>query len=123
MRPQKFSLEKRLRDSFGVRSGSEQFDSDITMGRYPRAALGLAGRTVLAVACDGRAASDAGMTLMELAELVQGLGATSAINLDGGGSASLVCDGQLQNRPREDHGLVLAGGRPISTALVFEPLD
>jgi proteasome accessory factor B len=26
VRPQKFSLEKRLRDSFGVRSGSEQFD-------------------------------------------------------------------------------------------------
>src|SRR5207248_3961105 len=60
-------------DPEGFSSGSEQFDSDITMGRYPRAALGLAGRTVLAVACDGRAASDAGMTLMELAELVQGL--------------------------------------------------
>jgi proteasome accessory factor B len=26
VRPQKFSLEKRLRDSFGVRSGNEQFD-------------------------------------------------------------------------------------------------
>ena len=72
--------------------------------------------------CDGRAADEAGLTLRELADVFVALGATSAINLDGGGSASLVCDGELQNRPREDHGLVLAGGRPVSTALVFEPL-
>jgi len=45
-----------------------------------------------------------------------------AINLDGGGSASLVFDGRLINRPREDHGVELAGGRPLSTALVFDPV-
>ena len=49
------------------------------------------------------------------------LGAIDAINLDGGGSASMVIDGRLVNTPREDHGIELVGGRAISTALRFEP--
>ncbi len=49
------------------------------------------------------------------------LGAERAINLDGGGSASLVLGGELVNEPREEHGLALAGGRPVSTAIAFEP--
>ena len=44
-----------------------------------------------------------------------------AINLDGGGSTSLVCAGELRNRPRADFGVPLPGGRPIATALVFSP--
>jgi exopolysaccharide biosynthesis protein len=49
------------------------------------------------------------------------MGARAALNLDGGGSASLVCDGELVNRPREQHGIDLLEGRQIATALVFEP--
>ena len=106
-------------DPEGFSAGAHQFDSDITDGRYPRAALGVGGGLVLAVACDGRSADDAGMTLAELAELMVGLGAEFAINLDGGGSTSLVCDGELVNRPREEHGIELAGGRPVCTAIAF----
>lgn len=109
-------------DVEGFRAGSRQFDSDITLGRYPRSALALAGDRILAVACDGRADRDAGMTLDELARTLRHMGATEAINLDGGGSTSLVCGGRLRNRPREEHGIVLAGGRPVSTALVFRPV-
>jgi exopolysaccharide biosynthesis protein len=47
------------------------------------------------------------------------LGAVQALNLDGGGSTSLVAGGRLCNIPRESHGVELAGGRPISTALTF----
>ena len=43
----------------------------------------------------------------------------NALNLDGGGSTSLVCGGALRNVPREEHGVVLPGGRAVSTALVF----
>src|SRR4051794_20777972 len=50
-------------DPEGFSAASEQFDSDITVGRYPRAALGVARRHLLAVACDGRADHDAGLTL------------------------------------------------------------
>jgi hypothetical protein len=108
-------------DPEGFSSGSRQFDSDITDGRYPRAALALAGERLLAVAVDGRAHDEAGMTLVELAEALVGLGADRALNLDGGGSTSLVCGGVLRNVPRAEQDRVLAGGRAISTALAFSP--
>ena len=45
------------------------------------------------------------------------------MNLDGGGSASLVCDGQLRNRPASSTGIELAGGRAIATVIAFEQSD
>ena len=108
-------------DAEGFSAGSRQFDSDISAGRYPRAALGLAGRDLVAAVCDGRADDEAGMTMTELAETMAALGCADAINLDGGGSASLVVDGRLVNTPREEHGLELHGGRAIATALRISP--
>ncbi len=108
-------------DREGFSAAAHQFDSDITAERYPRAALGIAGDRVLAVACDGRSGRDAGMTLGELAGALVTLGATDALNLDGGGSASLVHTGRLRNRPREQHGADLLEGRSIATAIVFDP--
>jgi len=61
------------------------------------------------------------MTMAELAETMVALGCTDAMNLDGGGSASLVIDGKLVNTPREEHGLELRGGRAIATALRISP--
>jgi hypothetical protein len=107
-------------DPEGFSANRRQFDSDITVGRYPRAALGVSSRWILAVACDGRSARDAGRTLRELAERMVARGAVRAINLDGGGSTSLVHDGRLRNVPREEHGIELVAGRPVATALVFE---
>jgi hypothetical protein len=54
-------------DEEGFSAGHHRFDSDITAGRCPRAALALAGHRLLAVACDGRADDEAGLTLGELA--------------------------------------------------------
>jgi hypothetical protein len=108
-------------DAEGFSAGSRQFDSDITAGRYPRAALGLTGRELIAVVCEGRADEEAGLTMVELAGAMAGLGADAAINLDGGGSASLVVAGALVNTPREEHGLELPGGREVATALHFAP--
>lgn len=108
-------------DAEGFSAGSRQFDSDITAGRYPRAALGLSARDLIAVVCDGRADDEAGLTMAELARAMAGLGAETAINLDGGGSASLVVGRTLVNTPREEHGLELAGGREVATALHFTP--
>jgi hypothetical protein len=107
-------------DLEGFSAGSHQFDSDITAGRYPRAAIGLTRRgEMLAVACDGRADDEAGLTMAELAEAMAALGAVQAMNLDGGGSTSLICGGRLRNVPREAHGIALAGGRTVPTAIVF----
>jgi Phosphodiester glycosidase len=106
-------------DAEGFSAGAYQFDSDITDGRYPRAALAVAGESLLLAACDGRTRRDAGMSLLELAGVLATLGASDALNLDGGGSASLVCDGRLRNRPREEHGVDLLEGRPIVSAIVL----
>jgi hypothetical protein len=113
-----------LHDGFdpeGFSAASEQFDSDITAGRHPRAALGMRGGMALALTCDGRDATDAGLTLGELADLMAALGAHEAINLDGGGSATQVCGERMVNRPRELDGTEIRGGRPIYTALAFTP--
>lgn len=107
-------------DREGFSAAAHQFDSDISRGRYPRAALGIARDRLLAVACDGRTRDDAGMTLSELAHVLVELGATDALNLDGGGSASLVYGGRLRNRPREEHGADLLDGRVIATAIAFD---
>ncbi len=108
-------------DEEGFSASAEQFDSDITVGRHPRAALGCDGQRLIALACDGRADDDAGLTLGELAATMAGLGAREALNLDGGGSTSLVCGGRLRNTPREAHETTVPGGRAIATALVFAP--
>jgi hypothetical protein len=107
-------------DREGFSAGAHQFDSDITSGRHPRAALAVTGEYLLAVACDGRTPDDAGMTLEELADELISLGATDSLNLDGGGSASLVHGGVLRNRPRDQHGVDLLDGRAVSTAIVFD---
>lgn len=106
-------------DDEGFSAGAGQFDSDITVGRHPRAALGHDGERLIALVCDGRSDEDAGLTIGELADAMVTLGARDALNLDGGGSTTLICDGHLRNVPRESHGLPVPGGRAIATALVF----
>ena len=108
-------------DAEGFRRGAHQFDSDITDGRHPRAALGVASDRIIALACDGRSRRDAGMTLGEVAALMCALGCDAVLNLDGGGSTSLVIGGRLRNRPRGGFESPEPGGRPISTALLFVP--
>jgi hypothetical protein len=106
-------------DHEGFSAGQAQFDSDITDGRHPRAALGLGRGLAWAVACDGRSRHEAGLTMLELARLMVRLGARDAINLDGGGSTSLVAGGALVNRPRDEHGAPPHAGRAICTAIAF----
>jgi hypothetical protein len=108
-------------DPEGFAAGAHQFQSDITAERHPRAALALAGGELVAVAADGRAPGESGLTLGELAAVLVDLGADAAINLDGGGSVALVSAGRLRNAPREPDGRAIPGGRPISTALTFTP--
>jgi hypothetical protein len=119
-------LERRIavvagQDAEGFSAGAHQFDSDITCGRYPRAALAVTEERLLLIACDGRTKRDAGMTLPELGTALMQLGAIDALNLDGGGSASLVYGGRLRNRPREQHGVDLLDGRAIVTAIALSP--
>ncbi len=109
-------------DREGFSAGAGQFDSDITEGRYPRAALGISDEWLHAVACDGRRSNvDGGLSMPELAELMLELGAESAINLDGGGSTTLVHRGHLLNRPYSTQDQPAPASRRVVTALTFEP--
>lgn len=109
-------------DREGFSAGAGQFDSDITAERHPRAALGLSGEHLIALACDGRRTGvDAGLSMLELAEIMLGLGAESAINLDGGGSTTLVHRGHLLNRPYSSQDQPAPQTRRIVTALAFAP--
>jgi hypothetical protein len=109
-------------DDEGFSAGAAQFDSDITVGRYPRCALGVSDRELLAVCCDGRRSGvDSGLELGELARLMMSFGAREAINLDGGGSATLVHRGHLLNRPYSNDDQPAPESRAVVTALVFDP--
>jgi exopolysaccharide biosynthesis protein len=84
--------------------------------RHPRTALGWDQdrRKVWIVVVDGRRDGSAeGMTLPELADLFLSLGATEALNLDGGGSSVMVIRGRRVNRPSGP-----AGERPVVNALL-----
>jgi hypothetical protein len=109
-------------DREGFSAGAAQFDADITVGRYPRCALGLSDSELLAVCCDGRRSGvDGGLELAELARLLISFGAREAINLDGGGSATLVHRGHLLNRPYSNQDQPAPESRPVVTALLLEP--
>ena len=61
-----------------------------------------------------------GMTIYELAELMQWLGCVHALNLDGGGSSTLVYEGMIKNSPcgDEEEGAGQNITRRVSDALV-----
>ncbi len=67
---------------------------------HPRTACGYTadGKLILLVV-DGRQEASRGVNLPELALIMQQLGCVEALNLDGGGSTTLVAGGQLINRP------------------------
>ncbi|HEY8346396.1 MAG TPA: phosphodiester glycosidase family protein [Symbiobacteriaceae bacterium] len=77
-------------DQVLLRSGEVQNLDD--NAAHPRSAIGFSadGRKMFLVAVDGRQSMSRGMTLKQLAELLKAVGAADALNLDGGGSTTLV---------------------------------
>ena len=75
--------------------------------RHPRTAVGYdpAARRLWLVVVDGRqGAYSSGMTLEELTDALSAVGATEALNLDGGGSSIMVVRGKALSRPSDDSG-------------------
>lgn len=115
-------------DPDGFSEGAHQFDDDITIGRFPRTAIGTDSEHIWLLASDGythpsRKVQNAGLSLAELADLMIGFGCSEALNLDGGSSSTLVCDGKLINTARggpHDNYRVFPGGRAIFSAIVLE---
>lgn len=82
--------------------------------RHPRAAMGLTAQgEVIWVAVDGRQTHSRGATLPELADLMMKLGATESINLDGGGSTTLVVQNVVVNSPSD------GSERPVANLMLL----
>ena len=96
--------EQRQRFKFAIR---ETF--------APRSAIGIGQNgNLFLIAVDGRKPGfSAGLNLKELAEILKKLDLQEAINLDGGGSTTLVADGGIINSLSERH------ERKISNALLI----
>lgn len=70
------------------------------MASNPRTAIGVVDDLhYVLVVSDGRTGESQGLSLYELADFLRRLGVTTAYNLDGGGSSTMVLDGQVVNRP------------------------
>ena len=85
--------------------------------RHPRTGVGYtADGRVLFVTVDGRQRRySVGMTLRRFAKVFIELGATHALNLDGGGSTTMVVNNQIVNRPSDGR------ERAVGNALLLLP--
>jgi exopolysaccharide biosynthesis protein len=97
----------------------EKMAPSFASDRHPRTAVGRTrdGKLIL-VAVDGRQPQiSIGMSLYTLADLLLNLGAVEAINLDGGGSTTMVVKQEVVNKPSDQ-----TGERPVSDAILVFPL-
>jgi exopolysaccharide biosynthesis protein len=85
--------------------------------RNPRTFAGVdaQGRTLL-VTADGRQTTSLGLSLNEEARVAKSLGMVNAMNLDGGGSTTMVQGGQVMNSPSD-----ATGERLVGDALLLLP--
>ncbi|MBL9173767.1 MAG: phosphodiester glycosidase family protein [Verrucomicrobiales bacterium] len=91
----------------------DAYEFSSMLERHPRSALGWNPQYFFLVEVDGRQPGlSVGMTLDELADYMAGLGCTDALNLDGGGSATLWAAGRIRNSPCDGR------ERPIANSLV-----
>ncbi|HSB10126.1 MAG TPA: phosphodiester glycosidase family protein [Blastocatellia bacterium] len=99
-----------------ITTQAEGIASRFATDRHPRTAIAkLKDGGILLATVDGRQPGvSAGMSLSELAGLLLEFGAAEAINLDGGGSTTMVISGKLVNMPSDP-----TGERPVSDAILI----
>ena len=93
--------------SFGpglLENGEYLVDQNDEVGRAmasnPRTAIGMIDNNhYVFVVSDGRTQESEGLSLYELAEFMESLGVQTAYNLDGGGSSTMVYEGEVVNTP------------------------
>ncbi len=87
--------------------------SDFNTARHPRTVAGFNADTTrfYFITVDGRQSTSAGMSNFEMRDWLLRVGIDNAVNLDGGGSTTLVVRGEIVNSPS-------GAERPIANALV-----
>ena len=103
----------------------QMFNNDsFNQNRHPRTALAITDdNRLLLLTVDGRSFQGYGMTIPETAELLDNLGAGSALNLDGGGSTTMWIRGKSENNivnyPSDNLEFDRLGERKVSNALLL----
>lgn len=73
-----------------------------SMASNPRTAIGMISPLhYVFVVSDGRTDESAGLSLLQLAQILKDYGCTTAYNLDGGGSATMYFNGEIVNIPTD----------------------
>jgi hypothetical protein len=96
----------------------ERLREGFSTERHPRTMIGVdADHQVWMVTIDGRNPTlSVGATFAELQKLAHALRLREALNLDGGGSTTMVVGGRIRNHPSD-----ATGPRPISDAVLVSP--
>ena len=87
----------------GTIAETEEDEVGKAMASNPRTAIGIIDNLhYVFVVSDGRTEESEGLSLLELAEFMDGLGVETAYNLDGGGSSTMYFNGEVINTPTTD---------------------
>ena len=98
---------------------TENDEVGMAMASNPRTAIGTVAKNhYLFVVSDGRTSESAGLSLYELANFMKSLGATNVYNLDGGGSSTMVFQGEVVNNPTTNGNKI--SERAVSDILYIE---
>ncbi|HVS21032.1 MAG TPA: phosphodiester glycosidase family protein [Pyrinomonadaceae bacterium] len=101
-----------------ITNAAEKILPSFVSDGHPRTAIAkLKSGQILLVTVDGRQPGESiGMSLTMLADLLLEFGAAEAINLDGGGSTTMVIKNKPVNKPSD-----ATGERPVSDAILIFP--
>lgn len=101
-----------------ITNAAEKILQSFVNDGHPRTAIArLKSGQILLLTVDGRQPGESiGMSLTMLADLLIEFGAVEAINLDGGGSTTMVIRNKLVNKPSD-----ATGERPVSDAILVYP--
>lgn len=103
-----------VRDGAKSSSTSTSFTTDV----HPRTAVAFNASYIYFIVVDGRSTRSSGMTLSVLADFCMSeLGATDAVNNDGGGSSIMWVDGVVKNVPSD------GSPRPVANGLMMIQLE
>ncbi len=104
----------------------QTFNNDpFNQNRHPRTAVGITGTgELLLITVDGRSSEAYGMSIPELTELMESLGAISALNLDGGGSTAMwVQEKGVVSFPSDNRQFDNEGERGVANVLLLIPVN
>jgi hypothetical protein len=100
-----------------VRPNDPSFYYGWVQKRNPRTIAGVDGRgRILLATIDGRSTASLGLSIAESAAVARALGMRDAINLDGGGSTTMVANDRVINNPSD-----ATGERPVGDAILILP--